>query len=414
MANQDVTINLRYSGKRVSTPPWEGSNTVTNNAGYFSCRFVRNGVKVPKWRKIIAAGGDASSNMTASRTVYRIQNGEYAVWNKDTSNPLHTRFGGDAYTGFRNDNLWGNYPSVSGASTSIADNQALTYFLRNVRNSRRSVQGGVILGELRETVRMLKRPASALRTGFSDYLSAIRSRSRGVRSDSALRNMISGTWLEFRFGWTPLLNDVEDIAKAAAAIATRHYQTRATGVGTHETFGDVNYRNGTDSVVIRVRHKAEVIYRAGLNETAPGIHSNIETLGLGIRDFLPTVWELIPYSFVIDYFTNIGDIIDAATTSTSGLAWCNKTTRVTSESLQVVCGSQRFAQLTYPKPWDVFVVVGSPETLTGKVVTVTRGKVTNVPVPNFSWSLPSLGQSLNLAALVDQATNTQGSLKRFR
>lgn len=34
---------------------------------------------------------------------------------------------------------------------------------------------------------------------------------------------------------------------------------------------------------------------------------------------MPTVWELIPYSFLIDYFTNVGDVLQALSTDTSGV-----------------------------------------------------------------------------------------------
>lgn len=423
MPNLDHWLTKKHSGKRIDKSGFDGSESTTNYSGQYLDHHVRTGVRLQNWRRIIASGGDATTAFSGTKEVYRVLNGEYSIWHKDTSNPLHKDFYGSTFTGFINDNLWGYYPTVGGLDTQHAENQALTYFLRNVRNSRRSLQGGVLLGELRETLGMLRRPASALREGFSSYLNAVRSRTSGLRSkdfsrkgrDASLRKMISGTWLEYRFGWSPLISDIDGIAKAAAAISTRHFQTRATGVGVVEKSADSTIRFGAIKGIFRREEKYEVIYRSGLNETTPGVSSNLETLGLGLRDFIPTVWELIPYSFVVDYFTNIGDLLDAATTSTSNLAWCNKTTRRTTVWEQQMCADAGFTAQSYPPPFVSFVIATSPEILKYRLVTVSRSRVVNPGVPSFEFSLPSLGQSLNLAALLDQADSTsRGITRRFR
>jgi len=49
------------------------------------------------------------------------------------------------------------------------------------------------------------------------------------------------------------------------------------------------------------------------------------------REALPVVWELIPYSFLVDYFSNIGQIIDSYSTQLGGVMWINGTVRVERE-----------------------------------------------------------------------------------
>jgi hypothetical protein len=44
-------------------------------------------------------------------------------------------------------------------------------------------------------------------------------------------------------------------------------------------------------------------------------------------DWAPTAWDLIPYSWMVDYFVNIGDIISALSFPTSQLAWGCRTIR---------------------------------------------------------------------------------------
>jgi hypothetical protein len=50
-----------------------------------------------------------------------------------------------------------------------------------------------------------------------------------------------------------------------------------------------------------------------------------QELQLDLPHFLPTVWDLIPYSFVVDYFTNIGDYLSGLSLRFSDVSWGCKT-----------------------------------------------------------------------------------------
>jgi hypothetical protein len=50
-------------------------------------------------------------------------------------------------------------------------------------------------------------------------------------------------------------------------------------------------------------------------------------LGISPRDWIPTAWNLLPLSFVADYFVNIGDCLSAAGVLKSGLKVLVLTTR---------------------------------------------------------------------------------------
>jgi hypothetical protein len=52
---------------------------------------------------------------------------------------------------------------------------------------------------------------------------------------------------------------------------------------------------------------------------------NWDLFGFTPKDFIPAAWELLPWSFLADYFTNIGDILSSVTVSTTGLAYVNRT-----------------------------------------------------------------------------------------
>lgn len=75
-------------------------------------------------------------------------------------------------------------------------------------------------------------------------------------------------------------------------------------------------------------------------------------MGLTIQEFVPTVWELIPYSFVVDYFTNIGDVVNYA--YSANLNWVYKsasfrqlTQIVKSQKLDIVAMAQTPGNLRF-------------------------------------------------------------------
>lgn len=412
MANQNYTVARRFVGERWDYSGTDGSLiTYTPTSGTFQNQFIRNGVKLPNWRKIIASSGNATTAFSGTKDYYKIGIRNTELFFKG---PGYKMFALTVHRGYFNDNPWGNYPTIAASSDAEAENQALTFFLRSIKGASRTTQLGVALGELRETVRMIRRPAQALRSGITDYLAAVRSRNRGVRSNSALRSMISGTFLEYRFGWSPLINDVKQLGQAIAEIQTRKYQPRVSGFGEHVVSATRDIRVGAERQIYIRTNKSQVYYRGGLKEDTPSLSAHATRLGLDpFQDFIPTVWELIPWSFVVDYFTNIGDLLDAATTSLSRYAWGSRTLRKTQIWNHIIAYQQSAVDLSYPPPsWSGFIGNNSPETLHRELTTVSRSQVLNPGMPDFRLQLPGLGQSLNLAALADQLTNTNADVRK--
>jgi hypothetical protein len=121
--------------------------------------------------------------------------------------------------------------------------------------------------------------------------------------------------------------------------------------------------------------------------------------GFNLKEFVPTAWELIPYSFLVDYFSNIGEILEASVVNLSNLAYYGRTIR--SRRKQAFYGVPDFDKNnTY---WefeqDLVTVTGS----VGKLI-ATYSKVSrDIPIlgiPSLQIELPKFGTKwLNLAAL---------------
>lgn len=118
----------------------------------------------------------------------------------------------------------------------------------------------------------------------------------------------SSIWLEIQYGWLPLLNDAEECAKSLAhALNVPFKQTyRAARVverefpqvaGTVGPFSDKREAQATHShvrsLIARVAEKPSVLAQ------------------LGLLDPELVAWELVPFSFVADWFIPIGQWMEA-------------------------------------------------------------------------------------------------------
>lgn len=300
-------------------------------------------------------------------------------------------------------------PATNNTSTQKADTQALTAFVRKLREAQTTFQGGVFTGEIRETLRMLSSPAKSLRKGISAYLAALKKRQRHVRRSKfrkklpTARKILADTWLEYSFGFRPLVNDINDIARTIAEakdpLVERWRPITANGVDEVRSSSFAELYSGSlissMGVLYEAYAKKEVIYRGSVSIENP-FRPVWQRFGNFTEDFLPTVWELIPYSFLADYFSNIGDIISAACYVRSKLRWAARTEVDFSyskvKSTYIVPNSSAFFGIT--------ANCGSVQEYREKK-SFSRAPYTGSLIPNLEFTIPGFGTKwINMAALL--------------
>lgn len=325
------------------------------------------------------------------------------------------------------------------SSTSVNDEaEALSRLYSRIREYSYGINGLQFLGELRQTIQMIRNPAQALFKNTEKYLSTLKStrkeinstvrmkksetpKAHRVRKANAVKDAMSGSWLEYKFGLLPLVSDVQDIATTALEISEPKYVKTVFRGASKPVFGYSSLVKSYNSTTLSstgairqwvdygVKTQASVRYVAGFKRTVDlpreGLGFLAQSFGFQLQNFVPTLWELFPWSFLIDYFVNVGDVLEAATTDVSGLVYCTKTTKQTSTfECQAKLGGYN-----YGKPgWNCYP-------LTGKIVdyrkfervTLVRTVHPTIPMPSLTFSIPGSDSSkwYNMSALLAQAKN---------
>lgn len=297
--------------------------------------------------------------------------------------------------------------AVSSAAMVRTNNEAISRYVKKAIETRRSFQGGVFLGELREAIRMIKRPAQSLRRGLDDYLSTLKKRKKIVRGSGAQRErnadrVVADTWLEYSFGWLPLVGDIDDAARTLANHFygdDRPHDKEIAGFSEHiqhEKFANPEWVSGPLEVGFPARQETRysVRYYGKIRVTHP-TRSTWGRWGFTPENLVPTAWELLPWSFLVDYFTNIGDLITCASAVTSDVSWTARTIRHGT----YIVSDQPYYIGNLGWQGQVF---GSPAS--ASVTDVSRIPYNGQLIPSLHFTVPGSGVKwINMAALTASA-----------
>ena len=122
---------------------------------------------------------------------------------------------------------------------------------------------------------------------------------------------IPGLWLEYSFGWAPLISDIYTILDNTFDSPKSKIEASVKRESTRPYTKSTNY----------VEHKGEsqtlCVAKACVN-----VQVDVPALAAlsqyGITNPLAVAWELVPYSFVVDWFLPVGDYIEQMN-ATAGL-----------------------------------------------------------------------------------------------
>lgn len=167
----------------------------------------------------------------------------------------------------------------------------------------------VDIAEFSKTLRMLRDPIQTTST-FLRKIKAGKSGAKSVTSGDVI-DYASSLWLQYRYGIRPLVKSVQGVVKALESI---HFKRRQTYRGSYPLIKTESLVSGSCSgnpisFTYNMFHTDELSVRTGLviEESV----SLSQELGVDASGMLSLPWELVPFSFVADWFANVNDYFGA-------------------------------------------------------------------------------------------------------
>lgn len=378
---------------------------------------LRTGVGNPNYKRQIKAAVNATTPLSGTFNSLEGNNGYYRIdfiWTPN-GDAIQTRLlYGNVARYFARQPEWVGW-------TNLADAKASAKYLEKVRELQVRFSGPTFLGELRETMRMLRRPAEALRDGVHRYLDDVKRLNRENRNryfnknkprySQNLRQIAGGLWLEHAFGWLPLLHDINDAKEAfndlielprlekfsVGGIDSRTLVTDTSSTLFSSPIGIYFLQNEVTTQTTSVRYRGAVKAQAATTAA-----DRLARFGFTPSEFIPTAWELLPWSFLADYFANIGDILNSWVTDTSSVAWVNKSVvnkMMISNHFSI---DRSWLKATFTGANKVVGIVDHGSWSKWRLSNVTRTNIApdSVRVPFRTFAPTSPGRLANIAALL--------------
>lgn len=189
--------------------------------------------------------------------------------------------------------------------------------------SRPKVDLPVFVAELADLPRLVQLAGKSLLTknGLSNVARMIRSRRLG--------ELVADGNLNYQFGWAPLVDDLSKLAQFSQHVANKQRVIdklkSGEGIKRKVTLSDSTTVGGTATILVESathyvqgvysdQHKDQ-IYAVVRWHAQPGSLSKLanphlawtSTLGLDIT--ASTLWEMTPWSWMVDWFSDLGDIL---------------------------------------------------------------------------------------------------------
>jgi hypothetical protein len=122
---------------------------------------------------------------------------------------------------------------------------------------------------------------------------------------------VANAWLQYQYGIKPLVNSISSIAQGLKKpIGKRRITTRSSV--TLNGFEDFTSSTVNVGSVWRMKWRSEssdtvLIRGMSLDEADIDVYFNV---GLSAKGLITVPWELVRYSFVLDWFVNVGDFLN--------------------------------------------------------------------------------------------------------
>lgn len=220
----------------------------------------------------------------------------------------------------------GGYPAIVTTSP-LAYDRALTKLKQKLRSAEGSKNVVIPIGELKDLRRSIE---SSFIIGFrlAKTFSLLRKGKFNKRREavSALKNL-SDAWLTYSFGIAPLAADISKISESISQFLNRtdhwvRFSERATEYVQNDFTDTVVAADAFGGHTLRTFLRTKISYEFtcgwNLQLQSSNDYDALHHFGAEVASLPSTAWELLPFSWVGDYFGTIGSFLEDAFYTPSG------------------------------------------------------------------------------------------------
>lgn len=364
------------------------------------------------WEDIIRHGGDATTGLNGFKRKLRVSE-VTARWRHPGQGFLCDRTG---YWTAQGNSYLNVHPPFPDNLYQEALSKAESAFVSQIKDARHVWAAGEPLGDIAQAVRLLVKPLKsleALTINAGRGTARIAERLAGADKASQRLKACTDSYLAFVFGAKPLYEDIQ-----AAKLEIHHLTYGSAPHGVIRLIGtgnasqsskiagvqnfDFGYLNANPSAVrdIYITEKVSTRILGGYRgESRSPELAFWDSAGLAPSDWIPTLYELFPWSFALDYFTNVGSALEALCLGEVDFAWLQQTDRYTytfsSTGIRPGPGQDANYQHCYGGE------------ISDEQITVVRKHRSNSFESHLRFRLPGNQQSLNLAALANSLLSSR-------
>lgn len=245
-----------------------------------------------------------------------------------------------------------------------------------------------------ETISALRKGhfnVAAAALGVNPFTRAKRRFSRQYAKDQS--KAVANGWLELQYGWLPLISDCFG---AAELIAQKQFRELRVKASTFVNMRRTSYSDTSDSRW-RTQNWAATELKCKYTVYFGSSYDALHTLSqVGITNPAYIAWELLPYSFVVDWFWPLGNWINTWD-ATNGLDFKDGCLTYVTKAENNCLTSGRAGTLYRGTAW------GSQ-----KKITISRTKITSFPFVGF----PSLKSPVSYPHLANALALLTQTFKR--
>jgi len=228
------------------------------------------------------------------------------IWRTSLVAPFNKIFITGPEGGYSNYGQGIPHPDLDGTESNNLQNKALERLYKKMSTRNGAVSEGVDvsvdIGESRESVAMVRKAVKSA----SQVVTVAKEVGKRVFKQGKVVGELANAWLAYSYGWKPLLDDIHELAEFTSVYYKEFtFRGTATAVKEHHVVGvDTGWPT---SIPIRTESKGFSSKRILYSVTCSVDDQTAFDLSrLTSLDPKRIAWELLPLSFVLDWFVDIG------------------------------------------------------------------------------------------------------------